>query len=238
MRAIILAAGAGTRLSPLTSNCPKCLVPAGSRVLLDYQIGALRRVGVEDIVLVIGYKAGQIRRHCGAAARYIENPEYLTTNSIYSFFLARQELDTDLFLFNCDILFHPDVLKRMLDSEYSNVVAVDSQVGRSADEMNVQFSSDGCVKAISKELDPAIAQAQSVQLVKLDAAGARLVAEEVENLIAQEKKGAFPTASYAPLIRANRFYSVEAGDLPWAEIDSMEDYAQAMKYVVPQLERV
>ena len=107
MRAIILAAGAGTRLSPLTSNCPKCLVPAGSRVLLDYQIGALRRVGVEDIVLVIGYKAGQIRRHCGAAARYIENPEYLTTNSIYSFFLARQELDTDLFLFNCDILFHP-----------------------------------------------------------------------------------------------------------------------------------
>ena len=238
MRAIILAAGAGTRLSPLTSNCPKCLVPAGSRVLLDYQIGALRRVGVKDIVLVIGYKAGQIRRHCGAAARYIENPEYLTTNSIYSFFLARQELDTDLFLFNCDILFHPDVLKRMLDSEYSNVVAVDSQVARAVDEMNVQFSSDGCVKAISKELDPAIAQAQSVQLVKLDAAGARLVAEEVGNLIAQEKKGAFPTASYAPLIRANRFYSVEAGDLPWAEIDSMEDYAQAMKYVVPHLEQI
>ena len=238
MRAIILAAGAGTRLSPLTSNCPKCLVPAGSRVLLDYQIGALRRVGVKDIVLVIGYKAGQIRRHCGAAARYIENPEYLTTNSIYSFFLARQELDTDLFLFNCDILFHPDVLKRMLDSEYSNVVAVDSQVARAVDEMNVQFSSDGCVKAISKELDPAIAQAQSVQLVKLDAAGARLVAEEVGNLIAQEKKGAFPTASYAPLIRANRFYSVEAGDLPWAEIDSMEDYIQAMKYVVPHLEQI
>ena len=238
MRAIILAAGAGTRLSPLTRNCPKCLVPAGSKVLLDYQFEALRGVGVEDIVLVIGYEGGQIRRHCGAAARYIENPEYLTTNSIYSFFLARQELDTDLFLFNCDILFHPDVLKRMLDSKHGNVVAVDAQVARSANEMNVQFSSDGCVQAISKDLNPLMAQAQSVQLVKLDAAGARLVGGEVEKLIAQEKKDIFPTASYAPLIRANRFYAIEAGDLPWAEIDSLEDYAQAVKHVVPQLERI
>jgi choline kinase len=238
MRAIILAAGAGTRLSPLTNGCPKCLVPAGSRLLLDYQIEALRGVGVKDIVLVIGYEAEQIRRHCGATVRYIENPDYLTTNSIYSFYLARRELDTDLFLFNCDILFHPDVLKRMLDSGHSNVVAVDSQAERLANEMNVRFSSDGCVEAISKELDPAQAQAQSVQLVKFDAAGASSVGEEVERLIGQQQKNVFPTTSYVPLIQANRLYCVEVGDLPWAEIDSIEDYDQAMENVVPNLERI
>ena len=136
MRAIILAAGAGTRLNPLTDECPKCLLPAGSAPLADRQLDALRQVGVDDIVLVVGFEASQIRAHCGDAARYIENPEYLTTNSIYSLYLARGELDTDVFLFNCDILFHPEVLERMLNSGRPNVVAVDSRVERVA----------GCIK--------------------------------------------------------------------------------------------
>ena len=238
MRAIILAAGAGTRLNPLTNGCPKCLVPAGKKLLLDHQLEALQGVGVGDIVLVVGYEADQIREHCGAAVRYIENPDYLKTNSIYSLYLACGELDTDTFLFNCDILFHPVLLKRMLDSGRPNIVAVDSHIKRVANEMNVRFERDGCVAAISKELDPASAQAQSVQLVKFDAAGAQLVRREVERLIQLKKKDIFPTSSYGPLIEAGLLYAVEAGDLPWAEIDSMEDYNRAIGHVLPRLEHI
>ena len=65
MRAIILAAGVGSRLRPLTNDRPKCLVTVGEKALVDHQIDALRSEGVDDIVLVVGCKADQVRAHCG-----------------------------------------------------------------------------------------------------------------------------------------------------------------------------
>ena len=235
MRAIILAAGVGARLNPLTNNCPKCLLPVGEQTLIDYQIEALRAVEIDDIVLVVGYQADQIRDHCGEKVRYIENPDYLTTNSIYSFYLARRELDTDIFLFNCDILFQPEVLRRMLDAGHPNVVAVDSRVQRIANEMNVVFDREKRISIINKEVDPLKAQAQSVQLVKFDAAGARLVRGEIESLINLQKTNVFPTSAYKPILDAGLLFAEEVGDLPWAEIDTLEDYENALEKVLPKI---
>jgi len=235
MRAIILAAGAGTRLSPLTNGRPKCLVKVGERPLIDVQIQALRAVGVDDFVLVVGYEAEQIRAYCDTDVRFIVNADYLTTNSIYSFYLARQELDTDLFLFNCDVIFDCVVLRRMLDSGHPNVVAVDSHVPMVAGEMNVMFDQDGQVSGISKQIAPERADALSIQLVKFDATGARTVAAEVERLVADGRKDVFPTTAYSPLIAGGSLFAVEGGDLPWAEIDSIDDYKHAVETVLPLL---
>ena len=237
MRAIILAAGAGTRLQPLTDECPKCLVPIGGRPLLDYQLEALYAVGVEDVVLVVGCKAEQVRAHCGSGVRYIENADYLTTNSIYSLYLAAAEFNTDTFLFNCDILFHPDVLERMLDSAQANVVAVDAQVERVPNEMNVCYGDDMRITAISKSLDPTAAQAQSVQLAKFAAIGAAQVSKEVVRLVERDEKDAFPTSAYGPLIEQRELFAVDTSDLVWGEIDSLEDYERARDCVLPALVR-
>jgi choline kinase len=235
MRAIILAAGAGTRLSPLTDGCPKCLVPMGPGPLIDRQLEALRGVGADDVVLVVGYEGEQVRRHCGPRVRYLENPDYLTTNSIYSLYLARHELDADTFLFNCDILFHPEVLARMLVAGRPAVVAVDARAERAAGEMNVATDTQGRITAISKRLDPAQAQAQSVQLAWFGAAAARVLRDEVARLVEGQERDAFPTSAYGPLVRAGRIYAVEAGDLPWTEIDSLVDYERAVQQVLPRL---
>ena len=235
MRAIILAAGSGTRLSPLTNSCPKCLVNVGKRPLIDVQMDALRAVGVNDFVLVVGYEAEQIRSHCGPDVRYIDNVEYLTTNSIYSFFLARGELNADLFLINCDVIFDGALLRRMLDSGYPNVVAVDSRVPMVADEMNVRIDRSGRVSEISKQVAPERADALSIQLVKFDAAGARTVGAEVERLVDDGRRDAFPTTAYSSLIAGGSLFAVEGGDLPWAEIDSIEDYENAVRNVLPLL---
>ncbi|MBI2502040.1 MAG: phosphocholine cytidylyltransferase family protein [Candidatus Latescibacteria bacterium] len=234
MKAIILAAGAGTRLSPLTDGCPKCLVKVGQRRLIDYQLQALRQAGVEDVVLVVGYEADQIRAHCGPHARYIENPDYLSTNSIYSLYLAAAELDTDILLFNCDILFHPLVLQRLLARP--NAVAVDAQVARLAGEMNVACDGQQRVLAISKQLAPQHSQAQSAQLVKFDRQGARAVGREVERLVGEQHREVFPTSAYGPLIARRELYAVEVGDLPWGEIDSLEDYQRVSREVLPRLQ--
>lgn len=236
MKAIILAAGAGTRLSPLTNGCPKCLVQVGGQRLIDYQLRALRQAGVDEVVLVVGYEADQIRAHCGSAARYIENPDYLSTNSIYSLYLAAAELDSDTFLFNCDILFHPEIIERLL--AHPNAVAVDAQVQRVAGEMNVACDGQDRVRAISKQLMPCDSQAQSAQLVKFDRQGALAVGREVERLVREQHRDVFPTSAYGPLITRQQLFAVEVGDLPWGEIDSLEDYERVCREVLPRLQGV
>ena len=235
MRAIILAAGSGTRLQPLTSDRPKCLVTVGEKALVDHQIDALRSVGVDDIVLVIGYKADQVRAHCCDSVRYIENVDYHSTNSIYSLHLASAELDRATFLFNCDILFHRDILQSMLTAPYANVVAADASVERVQGEMNICYDSEGCITAISKELHPQEAQAQSVQLVKFDAEGSQRVRREIKRLVDEDQKDAYPTSAYGPLIAQRSLYAVEVGLSAWGEIDSIEDHQHALERVVPKL---
>ena len=235
MRALILAAGIGSRLHPLTNNLPKCLVNAGEKPLIQHQIDALHSCGVEDIVLVIGYQAPQVREHLGTCVRYVENDQFRTTNSIYSLYLAREELNTDLFLFNCDILFHDSVLRRLLDAPFANAVAVDSRRQLTANEMNVTTDAKQRITRISKSLDPAVAMAQSMQLAKFDAQGAASLRSEVELLIDSGHENAFPTSAYGKLIEASCLHAVEAGDLPWTEIDSLDDYKRALGTVLPLL---
>lgn len=236
MRAIILAAGAGRRLRTIANGRPKCLINLGSRRLVDHQLDALRSVGVDDIAVVVGYEAQQIRDYCGQGIRYVDNPHYATTNSIYSLYLARHELDTETFLFNCDIAFHPEVLDRMLACGHPNVIAVDSSSQLLAGEMNVQVGDSSLsVVAIGKQLDLNMAHAQSAQLVRFDGAGAAAVRQEVERLIAAEERDAFPTSAYGPLIREGRLFAVEVGDLAWSEIDSPEDYDRTVRDVLPRL---
>jgi len=236
MRAIILAAGAGRRLSSIANGRPKCLVELGSRRLVDHQLDALRSLGVDDIAMVVGYEAQQIRDYCGDAIRYIDNPDYATTNSIYSLYLARRELDSETFLFNCDVVFRPEALERMVSSGHPNVIAVDSIAELQAGEMNVQVDDGSAtVIAIGKDLDLSIAHAQSAQLVKFDAAGAEAVRSGVEGLIAAGNRDTFPTSAYGSLIRAGRLAMVEIGDLAWSEIDCPEDFDRTVRDVLPHL---
>ena len=236
-RAIVLAAGTGTRLNPMTNGLPKCLVRFGERSLVDMQVEALLAAGVDDIVLVVGYEADQVRRHCRPlpAVRFVENPDFGSTNSIYSLWLARAFLDRETFLFNCDIVFHPLLIERMLGGDRPNAIAVDSHAPRVAGEMNVRIRATGAVAAIGKDLDPSDCQAQSVQLARFDSAGARSVASEVERLVAGQRKDVFPTSAYGPLIERGELFAVEGGDLPWAEIDSVDDYNAAVATVLPRL---
>ena len=95
--------------------------------------------------------------------------------------------------------------------------------------MNVRIGASGLVTEIGKHLDPARSQAVSVQLVRFDGAGATVVRREVERLVGEGGGDAFPTSAYGPLIRSGGLRAVETGDLPWLEIDSVEDYERAVE---------
>ena len=244
MKAIILAAGLGTRLQPLTESRPKCLIELGGSSLLDYQVDAMRAVGVEEFVIVVGYEAEQVRAHCTEKLRpehdrghlrFVDNPDYEQTNSLYSLFLAREELDEEVFLLNCDIVFHPEIARRMSAADRPNVVAVDSRAPRSLEEMCVRLVADNRIDAISKQLDPFTSHGLSVQVARFCKAGARTLASEVARLGRDGGKALFPTSAFGPLIEAGQLFAVDAADLPWAEIDSIQDYEQAVERALPRM---
>ncbi len=235
MRAIILAAGAGTRLRHLTKQRPKCLVPIGGQPLIEWQLQALEAAGIDDILVVVGFEADQVRQHCGDRASFVENQDWSSTNSIYSLYLAAAWIRGErTLLFNCDILFDARLLARLADSSGS-CIAVDSQATRMAGEMNVCVDSEGVVNAIGKHLAPDKTDAVSVQLAAFDEAGADQVRDELVRLVQDDVKDAFPTSAYGRLIDAGGLQAVETGDLPWAEIDTVEEYEQAARDVAPRL---
>ena len=117
--ALLLAAGTGSRLAPLTDNTPKCLVSVNEISILERLVSALRSHNFKRLVIVVGHQGDCIRDFLGTRAggmkiTYITSPLYKTTNNIYSLWLARKAIDEPFLLIESDLVFDPEMLKGML----------------------------------------------------------------------------------------------------------------------------
>ncbi len=121
MKAIILAAGEGRRLRPLTEDRPKCMVSYRGKPILDYQLELFQQCGVSDIVVIKGYKAESVNRPFAAT---VLNPAYDTTNMVYTFFCAREHFRDDIVVSYGDIIYGPEILKAVLSDPGDISVAV------------------------------------------------------------------------------------------------------------------
>lgn len=124
MRAIILAAGQGARLRPLTNDRPKCMVEYQGRPLLAHVAEALRANGVDDIVVVRGYRPEAI---VCPGVRYRDNPRFASTNMVHTLFCAEADLDDDVIISYSDIVYGHGVVARLLAAEGEFNVVIDRE---------------------------------------------------------------------------------------------------------------
>lgn len=117
--AVILAAGLGSRLGSNTKECPKCLVPVAGIPILERMIDTLSQQGITGIIIAVGYLAGQLRqfveaKYPGLDIRFVENPQYASTGSVYSLDLALDALPPDLnvLLLEGDVVIEPSLIER------------------------------------------------------------------------------------------------------------------------------
>tara|TARA_B100000035_G_C21026618_1_gene566516 strand:+ start:887 stop:1654 length:768 start_codon:yes stop_codon:yes gene_type:complete len=122
MKAIILAAGEGSRLRPYTIDCPKCLVEVNGSTILDQQINILKSEGINDIQVVGGFKADKLREK---EYNLIINKDYAETNMVHTLFCAEKELNTDILVSYGDIVYSRDILKTLLQSNFDIAVSID-----------------------------------------------------------------------------------------------------------------
>ena len=127
----MLAAGMGKRLAKYTQNNTKCMVPVAGKKLIDRAIESLKIAGINRFVIVIGYKGENLKKYILENHKgemdfvFIENKDYATTNNIYSFYLAKDELiKDDTILMESDVIYEPDLIKKMVEYKHQNIAAV------------------------------------------------------------------------------------------------------------------
>ena len=131
MQALMLAAGMGKRLAKYTKNNTKCMVEVAGKKLIDHAINAIKKAGIKRFVIVLGYKGDNLKNYILSNHKdeldfvFIDNEVYATTNNIYSFYLAKDELaKDDTILLESDLIFDENLIKEMCETKEKNVVAV------------------------------------------------------------------------------------------------------------------
>ena len=234
VRAIILAAGSGSRLRPYTADRPKCLLEIAGRTLIEHQIDSLARCGVSDVVMVIGYCADKVRRVIGHRVRFIESVRYRETNSLYSLWEARDELDRGAVVINSDVLAAPLLFERLCNAAAPDAALVDRDQQCDVEEMRVAIERD-LVVDFGKDLPPERSHGENVGMIKFGAAAAPRLRMCLERLVASGHENAWSPLAFRELAREWPLHVVATDGLPWIEIDYPEDLERARRDIAPAM---
>ncbi len=235
MQAVILAAGTGTRLAEVSNGLPKCLLPVGGRSLIEHQLEALADAGIGKVLLIVGYKADEVRKTVGNRVSYLENNRYKETNSLYSLWLARDWVEGPFILMNCDLLFHPDVLHRLL-AKGGNALAFDSSSSAGQEQTKVAIR-DGKVIDIGKDLPSELARGESLGLMCFNSEGSKVLFTIVNALVKNGGQKSWVMEAVRSACAKLAMQGVNVAGLPWAEIDFPYDLNRAEKEVWPAIHK-
>ncbi|MDF0645360.1 MAG: phosphocholine cytidylyltransferase family protein [Nitrospira sp.] len=239
MKAVILAAGVGKRLWPLTQHRPKCLIEIGGRSLLHRYLRSLGEVGVARADIVVGYKQEMIRAAVdanshGVRVNFLVNEQF-HRGSISSLWEARTVLDDDVVIMDADVLFHREILRRLVQSEYPNALLMDESVKQTGEECMVVVEG-GRVVALTKRLPLHYDYAgEGVGFLRVRAADTPHIVASLRRYVDREAWQMEYEDALLEFFRDVKVGHEKIGGLPWTEIDFAEDVEKAERDVLPKL---
>lgn len=232
-KAVILAAGLGSRLGPYTEACHKSLLSVGGSTILERLIRNCLSCGISQFVLVLGHREEQIRKFVdksfrGIRVTYIINDMYRTTGDAYSLMLAASAIGAAEFIvFDADEVFDVKVLRRLLDDDGPNALCVGRRVKIEKDGPKVILDEDLAVLEIGQTNEPDTLVAIPLGVQKIGAKTARLLFDDLKKSaddVTRHKESRL--AAYQRLLTNEvAFKAVDVTDLNWTNIDTPQDYA-------------
>ena len=249
MKAIIVAAGPGSRLRPLTEEKPKCLLEVGGKTILKRALDALRKNGVNDIIIVRGHKKDAIN---DPDSRYYYNPGYLENNILTSLFYAESEMNDEFLFSYSDILYDEVIVRNLLQSKHDISIVVDVDWAKMyekrtlhpTDEAELVLVKGGKVIEISKFMNPEVAHGEFIGLAKFSKKGTEILVRNYKrcryNSWCGFKKNqrfhdanSFEKAYLTDMLQEliDRGYHINHVDIKggWIEIDTFQDLQKARR---------
>ncbi len=233
MKMIILSAGMGKRMYPLTQNTPKSLLDiGGGKTILETQLDAIRKCGqIDEVIITIGYLAEQIeaklKKYKDFKIKVIYNPFYDISNTLHSLWLALREVDSDFILTNGDNLFTSQLLDRLIDEKKQETICI--LVDKTKKDLRqldtkVTFYNDK-VSQISKKIENVLDAAEAVGIMRFKDIGVNMVKNMIEELIRDpSNRQEFHLEAINQLAKKfNNVGYLEVNPQEWAEVDLHTD---------------
>ncbi|OOY70036.1 phosphocholine cytidylyltransferase family protein [Solemya velum gill symbiont] len=229
--ALLLAAGTGSRLRPLTLDAPKCLTEVSGEPILGRLIDNLRLQGIKRLVVVTGYLDECIREFLGKNAPdlqvdYIFNPVYRTTNNIYSLWLARKAIEESFVLIESDLVFEESMLDRMLVPDKIAISKILPWMNGTVVELN----SNNSVAAfhVSHDVNDA-KRYKTVNIYSLSSQSWQRITKRLDQYVADNQVNEYYETVFADMVRDGslEFDAVFFDKNKWYEIDCVKDLHEA-----------
>ena len=231
MRALLLAAGKGTRISRYLSGNPKCTVDIGGEPLICYTLNLLKKKGITEVAMVLGYKADVIRETVkDFEVSFYYNPFYDVTNSIASAWFAKEFLKEtdDLLIMNADVFLEEGILDEIMASSLSPVLFSDETRKEEADYKF--YYENNILMKYGKELTGADITGEYIGAAKLSSSFIPEFVEQLEGMIATQQHSVWwENVLYAMTDRRD-MYVQNIENKFWAEVDYIEDYERILAY--------
>ncbi len=235
-KAIILSAGQGSRLLPLTRDLPKCLIEFNGRSLLGWQVAALAANGVEDIVVVTGFRTERVEDHAlelyrdtGARVRTLFNPFFQVADNLGTCWIARGEMDRDFIILNGDTIVSDEIVARLIAGASEPItVTVDVKDAYDDDDMKVTRDAEGRLHAVGKRLLPPDTNAESIGMLAFVDDGPAIFRNQVEQMMrTPDGVERWYLRAIDIIAKGNRVGTVSIAGLDWQEVDFPQDVEAA-----------
>ncbi|MCF6180231.1 MAG: phosphocholine cytidylyltransferase family protein [Geopsychrobacter sp.] len=232
--ALLLAAGTGSRLSPLTDSKPKCLVEVNGIPILERLIRSLRTHGFKRLVVVVGHLSEVIQDYLGSRyadieITYVASPRYKTTNNIYSLWLAGKVIDEPFLLIESDLVFQPELLKPMLKPDRIAVSKLLPWMNGTTVTLNEQQQLDAFLLGTTKHNNAR--HFKTVNIYSFSRNTWKSIWERLDRHISAKKVKGYYESVFAELAAEKNltFTPVFFDADRWYEIDTLEDLSAAEK---------
>lgn len=229
MKAVLLAAGLGTRLRPITDEVPKCMVPVNGMPIIEKQIKNLIENNVEDIYVVAGYKREVLKEFLSEKYPFvhvIENDVYDSTNNMFSLYMTMEFVrGSEFLLMNSDVFHDACIEGGLIKSDEANMIAC--EYGRYIEESMKITVKDGVIEHISKQITPEEAFATSIDVYKIGVEAGNILFDMCIDIIEnQGNRNSWTEVALDHIFSKINFhpYKIEGR---WFEIDNHEDLAAA-----------
>lgn len=235
MKAIILAGGQAKRLKSITDNKPKCLLRINEKSIIDYQIKALKKNNIKEIIIVVGFQAKKLMQYLTKIYPeinfvFIKNKIFNNTNAAYSLWLAKKYLINSVIYLNSDVLCDPNIIRKIIESKKKCITAI-QRISWDKEEVNVIINKNSQIIKIGKDIDKKNRYGEFIGVTKLSKEFNQKLISVLDNLFISNKnlKKFAADAINLTIQNSSQMYILDVTHLPAIEIDTIKDYERAKK---------